>query len=520
MSNFKTTVVVCLLLAILYGVYTVLQQPPLKPPKDFGAQEEGELDLSIEEDGLEGLEETPAPAKVSRASATPKRTSREERFGSASSSGKNPTKAGSNEYRMGESRRKTSARSAAEGDRAGDGDESKFSKRAAVAGREQEEMIAADGPSLPEFPATDSPRATESMTEVPPPALSPRHPRRSNPASATDGSNPVRRASSNLPVGPQDANHDPAVRPAQYDAVRTASSESPLPTERRVYSSIEPASMPASEQIAVPDDKGNSSPDMPRIQYNPFVTSRERTGGITPATEYANRVAFEQAVQNGRLMIAEQRWRDALLTLSTAFDAPGLRGEQREQLLELLDPLAGKVIYSSEHLLESPHIVRRGETLSEIADQYEVPWQLLQKINEVRDPEYPIPASALKVIRGPFHAVVDLSTNEITLKVQRMYAGRFPISVGRDPEPLAGEYQVREKTENHPYYAADGEMIAGDDPNNPYGRHWINLGREVAIHGSSLTNENTDLGSISLSPKDADDIFSILSVGSKVTIRR
>jgi hypothetical protein len=85
-SNFKTTIVVGLLLAILYGVYTVLQQPPLQPPKDFHQQQDGELDLSIEDNSLDdhgiengslkSLEEPSTEEPVSTGSGSQKSTSR------------------------------------------------------------------------------------------------------------------------------------------------------------------------------------------------------------------------------------------------------------------------------------------------------------------------------------------------------------------------------------------------------------------------------------------------------------
>ena len=70
------------------------------------------------------------------------------------------------------------------------------------------------------------------------------------------------------------------------------------------------------------------------------------------------------------------------------------------------------------------------------------------------------------------------------------------------------------------YYGLDGRVIPANDPNNPYGGWWISLGGEVAIHGSPATPSNQTLGCISLSPQDAKDVYSILSMGSEVAIRR
>jgi lipoprotein-anchoring transpeptidase ErfK/SrfK len=66
----------------------------------------------------------------------------------------------------------------------------------------------------------------------------------------------------------------------------------------------------------------------------------------------------------------------------------------------------------------------------------------------------------------------------------------------------------------------DGRMIAGNDPNNPYGGWWISLGGEVSLHGSPATPSEKTAGCIALSPQDAKDVYGILSIGSEVKIRR
>jgi lipoprotein-anchoring transpeptidase ErfK/SrfK len=87
---------------------------------------------------------------------------------------------------------------------------------------------------------------------------------------------------------------------------------------------------------------------------------------------------------------------------------------------------------------------------------------------------------------------------------------------------MVGDYQVREKRTDRPYYARDGSAIPAQHPSNPYGRTWIDLGGEMCIHGTPESEPPASgaAGCISLSPIDADDVYAILSQGSRVTIRR
>jgi lipoprotein-anchoring transpeptidase ErfK/SrfK len=193
---------------------------------------------------------------------------------------------------------------------------------------------------------------------------------------------------------------------------------------------------------------------------------------------------------------------------------------ERSALLGRLDPLAATVIYSRRHLLEQPHRVGQAETLMEIAARYELPWQLLANINSIDDPVTVLPGTELKVVRGPFRAEVDLEREELTIFLGDLYAGRFSIAVGSSPTPEEGTYTIQDKQSARTYYDAGGTPIPPEDPRNPYGKVWLDLGKQFCIHGSPDRTEPTDQGCISLRGTDADDLYAILGQGSTVTIRR
>jgi lipoprotein-anchoring transpeptidase ErfK/SrfK len=233
--------------------------------------------------------------------------------------------------------------------------------------------------------------------------------------------------------------------------------------------------------------------------------------------------SLRRDLQAAEQLVADSKFPDALIKLSPYHRHPDLTSDDQSQLTAWLDALAAKVIYSREHLLATPYEVRRNETLDDIARRHQVPWMLLASINRevVNDPQILVPGTQLKVVPGPFRADVSLAAGEVTLFLGEMYAGRFPFALGNEP-PQPGSYKVQDKLNNRTYYAADGRTIPANDPSNPYGGAWIDLGHEVCIHGSPIAPAGpaATLGCISLSPQDARDVFGILSVGSDVTIRR
>ncbi len=230
---------------------------------------------------------------------------------------------------------------------------------------------------------------------------------------------------------------------------------------------------------------------------------------------------IERGWNEARAEVEAGKPRQALFILSRLYADPRLTAADRRRLQDALDPLAAQVIYSQQHTLEQPFLVRRGDTLPAIAEQYRVPWQLLANINGVRDPEFLVPGTKLKVVRGPFRAEVNLADQELTLHLNQLYAGRFPIAVGQDPPPTLGEFEIKAKSDGREFATGDGQVIPAGHPANPYGTMFMDIGRNLALHGSATAEDAApNAGCISLSPRDALDVAGILSIGSTVTIRR
>lgn len=235
-----------------------------------------------------------------------------------------------------------------------------------------------------------------------------------------------------------------------------------------------------------------------------------------------------------RKKLDEGNFAEAQLALSVLYGSPDLPPDQAKQITELLDQLAGTVIYSRQHYLAPPYVTQTGDTIDTIAKRCNVPWQLLARINGLMPPgspntneaikDQPLPTGKeLKVLQGPFDAVIQLDKRELTLMVQNRYAARFRIGVGRDTQKLEGEYTVRNKAMNPTYYGPDGVTIGPADPKNPLGGAWIGLTDRIGIHGAAdspnVVRDN-ERGTISVSDRDLQDLYGILSVGSRVTIVR
>ncbi len=277
--------------------------------------------------------------------------------------------------------------------------------------------------------------------------------------------------------------------------------------------------MPPESSLALP--AGNSAP-MP----GPGGAASLASAGLGSAPKPNDTVIwpeFAEFLAGARRDLDQGRFRDTLAILSARYGEPGQTSAEARALTELLDQVAGTVIYSREHHLEPAYVVRAGETLAQIAEQYSVSAELLAKINGIADPASLQPGQSLKVVRGPFRAVVRLDDHQLDLWLQDLYAGHFDIGIGTDKPDLSGAYQVLQKNREPAYHSPAGRIFDPGDPLNPLGRHNIQLGDSVAIHG---TNDEASIGQtggpgcIRLGNRDADDVFDILTLGCHVVIQK
>ncbi len=231
---------------------------------------------------------------------------------------------------------------------------------------------------------------------------------------------------------------------------------------------------------------------------------------------------FSMAREQALKLANEGKLRDALALLSPYFNHLELTHQEHVDLKDLLDALAGEVIYSRRHLLESKFIVSAGDTLEGIANKYRVSPEVLANINRMGDSKVVLAGTEMKVLNGPFRGEVSLNKGELTLFLGELYAGRFPVSIGKEPMPAEGNYTIVERRRDQAYVGPDSKYIAASDGRNPYGGYWMHLGNQICIHGSPATPspETESAGCIGLAPLDAKEVYSLLTQGAEVVIKR
>lgn len=300
-----------------------------------------------------------------------------------------------------------------------------------------------------------------------------------------------------------------------FDHHATAATAHPTPSDLPPLPTLAPSPPPE-----VPAAYVTTEPAAPAFVASSAAVPAPPAIGTQPAQSpfSATRLAAQAALDRGELS-------QALLLLSDWYGDPSLLPNEVAEVQQLLGQLAGSVIYSTEHRLEPPYMVQAGERLEDIAQKYQVPWQLLAKINGISQPAQIQPGQQLKVLQGPFSAMVDFSQRKLTLMLDRRYAGEFAIEIDPAMSVEEGHWSVNQKL------LTPGDVgLAGVGARVPTDRRSLVL----ASAGGGASQLAILTGSRSASPvgvepagrvirlktKDVGDVFDILSLGSLVVIRR
>ncbi len=303
----------------------------------------------------------------------------------------------------------------------------------------------------------------------------------------------------------------------------------PLTPDAALDSNVAPIDAPA--PIA-PIDPNSGSDIIP-------VSAQTDINNVTPVQDNSERAAVAAFIEEAHQRVARGEILPTLFKLSQYYNAPQFTPEEAKQVHYMLMQLAGEVIYLHPEKYFNLYTVQPGDTITSIAGQHQVPWQFIAKINGMTAPYHVNPGEQLKVVRGPFNAEIHLDRYELTLWLpvgndasQSLYAGTFPIGLGGDCPKLQGDYIIDEKfiDPEYPKYSQNPTTFGPGDANNPYGARLLALTCvndpnhvKIGIHGTNnpqYIRQSVPYGFICLGSRDINDLYDILSVGSRVKIER
>ena len=282
-----------------------------------------------------------------------------------------------------------------------------------------------------------------------------------------------------------------------------------------------PASPPPNVQLASlagTDRPAAAAPAAPPLTGNPLADAKQR-------------------LEHGKTLEARKILNAAITERALGGDAD-LKAAKK-----MLDEINAVVVFSTKQFKDDEFggtfEVPSGGVLDKIAKSHDISTELLKRINGISDPKKLRAGQNLKVMRGPFNALVDKSDFALELWIGEpeargsMYVMTLPVGLGEDDSTPTGTWAVKNRVSNPAYFSPRGEgIIAADDPKNPLGEHWIGLSgtegnavgkQSYGIHGTidpDSIGKQASMGCIRLRNDDVARVFeALVQDKSTVTVR-
>jgi len=164
--------------------------------------------------------------------------------------------------------------------------------------------------------------------------------------------------------------------------------------------------------------------------------------------------------------------------------------------------------------------IKPGDSLDKIAKDYKTTVELIKKSNGLVSDNI-FPGKKIKVWTVPFNIFVDKSQNILLLKSNDEIFKSYVVATGLNNCTPVGTFKIIEKIMNPPWYKP-GVVIPAGSPENILGTRWMGLTKEgYGIHGTtkpeSLGTQAT-AGCVRMSNTEVEELYSIVAVGTEVTI--
>ena len=166
------------------------------------------------------------------------------------------------------------------------------------------------------------------------------------------------------------------------------------------------------------------------------------------------------------------------------------------------------------------YVVKKGDTLIGIAKRFDTTVDLIIKSNNLQSDIIRI-GQRLKISTAKYSVVVDHSQNILTLKQHEDVLKTYKVSTGINNSTPIGIFKIINKLKDPVWYKA-GAVVSSGSPENILGSRWMGLSVSgYGIHGTTepeTIGRHVTAGCVRMKEEDVRELYSILPVGTEVTI--
>lgn len=242
-------------------------------------------------------------------------------------------------------------------------------------------------------------------------------------------------------------------------------------------------------------------------------TQPQPTGALPPTGSSAS---VRSLIEEGDRAMSASNPVQARVLYSRAYVSPDITRADQSTLRDKMSAISEDLVFSPRiaagDLMVEAYTVASGDSLVRIARRRELgtDWRLIQRTNRISNPSALKVGQKLKLIRGPFHAVVhkgdyrlDLFQGSPDEPERWQYIRSFRVGLGAGNSTPLGTFVIRQNSKLvNPHWVnpRDGTKFSANDPKNPIGEFWLGwqgLGDSAIITGYGLhgTIEPESIGS-------------------------
>lgn len=354
-----------------------------------------------------------------------------------------------------------------------------------------------------------------------------------------------------VPFGPSTASAAIAQPPEQARTQQTAALPDPEPVARRErMRQPDPANAAVIEMgtpvvSSTPVRETQTAAQTPASQPQTQQPQRSSTSGVLPGVPTASNTGLSDLIARADALVAQSKPVEARDILNRALFDRSTTERDRETLRDRIQRINDTLVFSRAvapgDKVSRSYTIGPGDSLAKIAanEKTDADWRLIAQINGISDPRRIRVGQSVKLLQGPFHAVVyksrfrlDLFASATDSAGNRLFIRSFPVGLGEFGSTPTGSFVVRSQSKLvNPVWTnpRTGEYFGADNPENPIGEHWIGLDpaneasasfTQYGLHGTidpGSIGEERSMGCVRLAAPDIELLYGLL-VEAKSTV--
>ena len=203
----------------------------------------------------------------------------------------------------------------------------------------------------------------------------------------------------------------------------------------------------------------------------------------TPSTTESAIASAQREIEAGRLPRARDILNRALFDAQTSEPE---RARLRDRLSELAATMTfGRALVPGDDTVRE-YRIQSGDRLSTVAVREDVgnSWQFIARVNGIADASRIRVGQRIKLVNGPFHAVVHKNAYRLDLFLEdrdsagnHLFVRSFDVGLGEFDSTPTGAWIVKNREKNPSWVNPRNpqERYGRDDPDNPIGDFWVGL---------------------------------------------